>query len=475
MHQTINIQCSRSFGVSRGVGKTTIAAALVQEQEILSSFEKIVWVSVGQDPDIRELQDSIHHQLTKKHFPDSVSSDADAVTAIRDAAKNTNVLLVLDDVWDPQHEKSLNVIDNHNASRMLITTRIRGLVARSAEVELGVLPQEEAFKLLLSSAEVEEEDVPEGSDEHRIAVEMCELCGRLPLTISISGGMVSEYGQGFTEDIIDVMKEGDALEDEEGLTLEERVISSSVKMLIKGAKNKVLVEKVFKFFAVFPEDVPVPAAFLNKMSPLLTDDKSEKKARLAVGSSLSTLLKYNLIKGSLSIGKAQGQGVFMHDIVRDYVINQHSEDERRALQKSVVATILAARPESGGGFPTADMAGMETFGGYCARQLYFHFRGALEEGENPPDSWLMHPDIAIKTGVALAIGLEAISALSDEQEAASELVRAAHTAHVASLHKKCTSGQTTDFLYRAAGLLERADDKEVSAFEITILRYCFVM
>ena len=51
-----------------GVGKTTIAAALVADVEILSSFEKIVWVSVGQEPDFRELQDSIHHQLTKQHF-----------------------------------------------------------------------------------------------------------------------------------------------------------------------------------------------------------------------------------------------------------------------------------------------------------------------------------------------------------------------------------------------------------------------
>ena len=35
-------------------------------------------------------------------------------------------------------------------------------------------------------------------------------------------------------------------------------------------------------------------------------------ARLAVGSCLGTLLKYNLLKGSLGAGS----GVFMHDIVR---------------------------------------------------------------------------------------------------------------------------------------------------------------
>ena len=155
------------------------------------------------------------------------------------------------------------------------------------------------------------------------------------------------------------------------------MISSSVKMMVKGAgKNKELVHKVFLFFAVFPEDVPVPASFFNKMAPLLTNEKSEKKARLAMGLSLSTLLKYNLIKGSLTAG----QGVFMHDIVRDFVINQHSEADLRALQKEVVGTILAARPEPGG-FSTTDHAAPGTFEGYVARQFYVHLRGALEKGE----------------------------------------------------------------------------------------------
>ena len=60
---------------------------------------------------------------------------------------------------------------------------------------------------------------------------------------------------------------------------ETRVISTSVKMLIKGAgKHKDLVKTVFEFFAVFPEDVPVPSSFFHKMTPLLSDDKNAKKA-----------------------------------------------------------------------------------------------------------------------------------------------------------------------------------------------------
>ena len=56
--------------------------------------------------------------------------------AIRSAAKGTNVLLVLDDVWDPKHEKPLNCIDPDNASRLLVTTRMRGLLRNCAEVDV---------------------------------------------------------------------------------------------------------------------------------------------------------------------------------------------------------------------------------------------------------------------------------------------------------------------------------------------------
>ena len=217
-----------------GVGKTTIASALVNDEEIRSSFEKIVWVSVGQEPDIRELQDSMHHQLTEQHFQDSVKTDADAMTALRNAAKTSNILLVLDDVWDPKHEKPLNCIDPDNASRLLVTTRIRGLLKHASEVDVGVLSAEEALKLLVASAEMTDEDIEEGSDDQRIAKEIVELCGRLPLTLAIAGGMVADNGQMFTEDILDVMQDKQELEDEEGMTVECRVISSSVAMMVKG-------------------------------------------------------------------------------------------------------------------------------------------------------------------------------------------------------------------------------------------------
>ena len=446
-----------------GVGKTTIAAALMHDESIRGSFEKLVWVTVGQEPDLRELQDSIFFQISGLHFPESVKQDDEAFKAIRDAAKGCKLLLVLDDVWDPKHEKPLNCIDLDNMSRLLVTTRIRGLLKNTTEVDVGVLGKEEALKLLLAYAEMDAGDLEE--DGHLKAVEIVELCGRLPLTLAIAGGMVADYGQGFTDDLLDVLKEKQELEDEEGTTIESRVISSSVKMLVKGAgKHKDLVGKVFEFFAVFPEDVPVPAPFFNKVAPLLSDDKNEKKGRLAVGTCLGTLLKYNLLKGSLSAGS----GVFMHDIVRDYVIAQHSSEDLRLLQQSVVATILAARPEPDG-FALVEFTKVGTFEGYCTRHAFWHIRGALAEGEELPRSWLCHPDSSIRSNVAMAVGIDALAALSDAREAAGKLVDAAQASWTASLSKSIALSNQIDLVFRAAGLLESADSAEAQDFEVEVL------
>ena len=55
------------------------------------------------------------------------------------------------------------------------------------------------------------------SDEHRIASEIVELCGRLPLTLAIAGGIIADNPGGLTDEVVGMMKE-DRLreEDDEG-------------------------------------------------------------------------------------------------------------------------------------------------------------------------------------------------------------------------------------------------------------------
>ena len=59
-------------------------------------------------------------------------------------------------MWESSHEKALNCIDETTPSRLLVTSRIRGLVQGCSEVSLDVMGSEEAVDLLLRTGGVDD-------------------------------------------------------------------------------------------------------------------------------------------------------------------------------------------------------------------------------------------------------------------------------------------------------------------------------
>ena len=79
-------------------GKTTVAAALVRDDDVRLAFDKICWVSVGQAPDTASLQQTLHIQLVNQPLSDAARTDERlALGELIAAAHEQAVLLVLDD------------------------------------------------------------------------------------------------------------------------------------------------------------------------------------------------------------------------------------------------------------------------------------------------------------------------------------------------------------------------------------------
>ena len=70
---------------------------VVNDREVRAAFEKILWVSVGQDPDVRELLGSLMKQIDEQTLKPDLS-DKEALAEVKKAAKGLTCLLVLDDV-----------------------------------------------------------------------------------------------------------------------------------------------------------------------------------------------------------------------------------------------------------------------------------------------------------------------------------------------------------------------------------------
>ena len=74
-----------------------MAVKVVNDDEVCAAFEKILWVGVGQEPDVRELLGSLMKQINEQTLKPDIS-DRDALAEVKKAAKGLKCLLVLDDV-----------------------------------------------------------------------------------------------------------------------------------------------------------------------------------------------------------------------------------------------------------------------------------------------------------------------------------------------------------------------------------------
>ena len=143
-----------------GMGKTSLACYMVRKDEVRAHFERIGFVSVGQEPaSLMELQRSLHIQLLGEPL---VSKDGATVQSqwlvLQQAAVGCKWLVVLDDIWAAGHEHSLNFVDAGQSpeSRVFVTTRFTSMLPGYLEVALGFLDEANAVKLLLETAERKE-------------------------------------------------------------------------------------------------------------------------------------------------------------------------------------------------------------------------------------------------------------------------------------------------------------------------------
>ena len=264
-------------------------------------------------------------------------------------------LVVLDDPWLPEQVRYLNPVDGSRTDhRLLVTTRIRGLMPKAACVELSVMGKDEAVVLLLDVANIDKAAYlashAGAAWPPRAAYEIAAECGLLPMTLSITAQVVKSWGDGWEEAVLPLLKQ------EHGSgrapsTAEERIIGAGLKSL-KG-EDAGSIEELFRMFAVTQEDFVHPMAVIELLWQSCCTEAASKgganiglSARLKVRQWTQLLIDQSLLLGSSS------KGVHLHDIVLTYLRGTRSATELQALQQRVVEGLVAAsagRTERRGG------------------------------------------------------------------------------------------------------------------------------
>jgi predicted ATPase len=98
---------SAVFGLG-GIGKTTLAAAVLQKPQVLSRFpDGVIWVTLGQNPELVSLLGGWIRDLGDHEFraPDTNSASG----RLRQMLAERAVLLVVDDAWQTEHAEHFRV------------------------------------------------------------------------------------------------------------------------------------------------------------------------------------------------------------------------------------------------------------------------------------------------------------------------------------------------------------------------------
>ncbi|MHC5854060.1 NB-ARC domain-containing protein [Nostoc sp.] len=250
-----------------GIGKSTLAAALAHDPQVQKHFpDGILWVTLGQNPDLLPLLSNWIQRLGKDHL--KPVTEKDASMHLQTLLYDKKALLVVDDAWNPEHIEPFQV--GGCDCRVLVTTR--GAVIKGATAyNLDVLTPKESL-LLLKQASGRQLT----QNELQQAQELATAVGYLPLALDLAAAQVAD-GVTWTELLEDLQAEIARLETldlpvaQEYSNEEKRKhlsLIASFNLSLRSLTLEMLGQ--FAWFGVLPEDVvitEVMVATLWEISP----------------------------------------------------------------------------------------------------------------------------------------------------------------------------------------------------------------
>ncbi|XP_041990087.1 disease resistance protein RPP13-like isoform X2 [Salvia splendens] len=134
-----------------GIGKTTLARSVYDDQLIMEKFEIRVWVTISQDYSAERILSNILECL--KEFNKDEKEEIDDVL-VHQILMGRRYLVVMDDMWSTEAWDIVRGVlpDNGNGSRVMLTTRLYGVASYpdpSCKLyELGLLDADQSWNLL---------------------------------------------------------------------------------------------------------------------------------------------------------------------------------------------------------------------------------------------------------------------------------------------------------------------------------------
>ena len=314
-----------------GYGKTTLATAVCHDKRIRARFrDGILWVALGETPgDLTGRVEDLIQALTGER--PGFSHITAATARLKEVLDERRPLLVIDDVWRPEHLRPF--MQGGSRSTWLISTRNRDVLPPECEtIDVDAMKREEAVSLLgtgLDAGAVKQLD-PHLRD-------LAAQLGEWPLLLKLVNGILRTRTR--SQPLAAAMKFVTKALQQAGINAfnkdrsegrehsVRRTLDVSLDCLADSERER------FEELAILPEDFDIPLVTISKLW----------KRRARLDDMDSELLCEKLERLSLLLKFDRGPAkIRLHDVIRKYLIRRNGGD----LQLIHEALLDAHRPGS---------------------------------------------------------------------------------------------------------------------------------
>ncbi|KAM3383412.1 hypothetical protein P3S68_008987 [Capsicum galapagoense] len=243
-----------------GIGKTTLAKEVYNNESVLRHFDVHAWATVSQQHDRKELLLGLLHSTIKMDDTVKMKSEAELADKLQKSLKKKRYLIVLDDIWSCEVWDGVRQCfptEDNAGSRILLTTRNNEVACyagtENLSMQMNFMDQDESWNLFKSAAFSNE---ALSSEFETIGKKIAEKCHGLPLTIVVVAGLLKskreiEYWQSVAEDVTSFVTNDPDKQC-------SRVLGLSYDHLTSDLKTCLL------HFGIFPEDSEIPVKKLMR-------------------------------------------------------------------------------------------------------------------------------------------------------------------------------------------------------------------
>ncbi|XP_016484997.1 disease resistance protein RPP13-like [Nicotiana tabacum] len=306
-----------------GLGKTTLARNLYNSPTVVSSFQTRTWICVSQEYNTMDLLRNIIKSIQgrTKESLDLLEkmTEADLEIHLRGLLQECKYLLVVDDVWQKEAWESLKRAfpDSKNGSKVIITTRKEDVAKRADDkgfvYKLRFLREEESWDLFCRKLLDVQAMVPAMG---RLARDMVDKCGGLPLAIVVLSGLLS-HKRG--------LQEWQKVKAQLWRHMKDDSIEISYILSLSYNDLSTVLKQCFLYFGIFPEDhlIYVDNIVWSWMAEGFIPEGEEKTEDVAERF-LNELIRRSLIQ---VVGTSWKTDVRckMHDLLRDLAVQKALE------------------------------------------------------------------------------------------------------------------------------------------------------